>query len=171
MIRAGQGGYVADEFAARSCVAIGWAEIGDLSRASLSKDVRAAYLAAYPDAKPGEVANAVAMLHKFRTIISVGDHVISYDRAAREYLVGKVLGEYTFRPGVVTDHPHVRSVTWSGRVSRDQLRVSTRNTLGSTLTLFSLSPEVWDDIALRLESSGRQVLEVAEEKEDRRKSP
>ncbi|MBV9071915.1 MAG: restriction endonuclease [Acidobacteria bacterium] len=146
MVRAGQGAYVADEFASRSCVAIGWPEVGDLTDARSVADVRAAYFRAYPDAKPGEVGNAVAMLHKFRATFKLGDHVVSYNRAAREYLVGKIAGDYQFLPGVVTDHPHVRSVDWSGRVSRDLLRVSSRNTLGSTLTLFSLPREVWDDI-------------------------
>jgi restriction system protein len=164
MVRAGQGAYVADEFASQSCVAIGWAEIGDLSEARTVPDVRAAYLRSYPDAKPGEVGNAVAMLHKFRSTFRPGDHVVSYNRATREYLLGKITGEYQYRPGMVTDHPHVRAVAWTDRVSRDLLRVSSRNTLGSTLTLFSLSREVWDDITHALRG-GTSAAEIAPEAE------
>ena len=165
MVRAGQGGYVADEFSSRSCVAIGWPDIGDLTAARNDDDVRLAYLRAYPDAKPGEVGNAVAMLRKFRSTFRLGDHVVSYNRATREYLVGKITGDYKFQTGVVTDHPHVRSVEWTGRVSRDLLRVSSRNTLGSTLTLFSVPREVWDDItqALRGEVSAATAIPEAEQ--------
>jgi len=179
MVRAGQGGYVADEFETRSCVAIGWPEVGDLSGTKSTADVRAAYLRAYPNAKPGEVGNAVAMLHKFRSTFRVSDHVISYDRASREYLVGDLTGEYQYQPGVVPDHPHFRSVHWTGRVSRDLLRVASRNTLGSTLTLFSLPREVWDDIthalrgeavpvpaAVEAEHAAQERVEIEESRQD-----
>lgn len=146
MVRAGQGGYVAEDFA-RGNIAIGWSRVGDLSPATTSDDVRREYLKAYPDAKSGEIANVVAMLHKFRSIIRPGDPVITFDKARREYLVGKVVGDYMFLPGEVKDHPHIRKVEWQGRVSRDQLRVASRNTLGSTLTLFSVPEDVWLDVS------------------------
>lgn len=146
MVRAGQGGYVAEDFA-RGNIAIGWNKTGDLSPATTSDDIRREYLNAYPDAKPGEIANAVAMIHKFRSIIRPGDPVITFDKARREYLVGKVVSDYIFRPGEVKDHPHIRKVEWQGRVSRDKLRVAPRNTLGSTLTLFSVPEDVWLDVS------------------------
>jgi restriction system protein len=146
MVRAGQGGYVAEDFA-RGNIAIGWNKVGDLTSATTSGEIRNAYLAAYPDAKPGEVANAVAMIHKFRSTMKTGDYVLTFDKARREYLVGRVSGEYAFKPDEVKDHPHVRKVEWQGRVSRDRLRVASRNTLGSTLTLFSIPEEVWLDVS------------------------
>ncbi|HEV7921620.1 MAG TPA: restriction endonuclease [Thermoanaerobaculia bacterium] len=166
MVRAGQGGYVADEFA-RGYIAIGWDRIGDLSNAVTAADVRAAYLTAYPDAKPGEVGNAVAMIHKFRSTLKRGDHVVSYDRTRREYLVGDIAGDYAYKPGEVRDHPHTRKVEWLGRVSRDRLRVPSRNTLGSTLTLFSVPPDVWADLSsvLHARAAGPDEPEQAAEQE------
>ncbi|ESS10355.1 MAG: hypothetical protein A07HR60_02369 [uncultured archaeon A07HR60] len=35
-------------------------------------------------------------------------------------------------------YPHVRRVQWEDTVSRDEFKMSTKNTLGSTLTVFSL---------------------------------
>src|SRR5438309_799224 len=115
MVRAGQAGYVADEFA-RGYIAIGWNKVGDLSVATTHAEIRKAYLTAYPEAKPGEIGNAVAMLHKFRSTLKQGDHVLSYDRARREYLVGKIAGDYFYKPGEITDHSHLRKVDWLGRV-------------------------------------------------------
>jgi restriction system protein len=145
MIRAGRGGYVADDFA-RGYVAIGWDRVGDLTRATTPAEVRNAYKQAYSDAKPGEIGSAVAMINKFRSTIKIGDQIISYDPSRREYMIGRVMGEYTFNSDVVKDHPHVRRVEWIGRVSRDRLRVRSRNTLGSTLTLFSIPEDVLHDV-------------------------
>jgi len=145
MVRAGRGGAAAEDFS-RGYIAIGWGRIGDLSSATTPADIRRAYASAYPDAKLGEVGNAVAMITKFRSTIKVGDRVVSYDPSRREYLIGTVAGEYKFDASVVKEHPHVRKVEWTGRVSRDHLRVRSRNTLGSTLTLFSIPDDVFADV-------------------------
>lgn len=149
MVRAGERGYLADEFA-RGFISIGWNDLGDLTKATTVDDIRAAYAKAYPDAKPGEVGNAVAMIHKFRSVLKPSDHVITYNPIRREYLVGNILGDYVFEPGKIKDQHHVRKVEWLGNVSRDQLSVASRNTLGSTLTLFSVPPDVWSDISTAL---------------------
>jgi len=146
MVRAGRGGSAAEEFG-RGYIAIGWSRIGDLSDAHDVADIRRQYAVAYPEAKPGEVANAVAMINKFRFTIKIADDVVTYDSGRREYLVGKIAGDYFYDPSAVKDHPHVRKVTWSKRVSRDDLRVTSRNTLGSTLTLFSVPEDVYSDLS------------------------
>ena len=168
MIRAGRGGYVADEFA-RGHVAIGWSRAGDLTRATTPAEVRNAYIQAYPEAKPGEIGNAVAMINKFRSTIKIGDQILSYDPSRREYMVGKVTGDYTFNPDAVRDHPHVRKVEWVGRVSRDSLRVRSRNTLGSTLTLFSVPEDVLNDVleALSGQNHHDEIQTFATDEEER----
>jgi restriction system protein len=168
MVRAGTGGYVADDFA-RGQIAIGWNKIGDLTAAKTIDQVRNEYIRAYPDAKPGEVGNAVAMIHKFRSTLRIGDNVLSFYKARREYLVGEVTGDYAFKPGDVRDHPHVRTVAWVGQVSRDRLRVASRNTLGSVLTLFSVPEEVWADVSevLRGQENVTQIpAEVIQEERE-----
>lgn len=167
MVRAGQGGYVAEDFA-QGNIAIGWNKIGDLSRATTSEDIRSEYLRAYPEAKQGEIANVVAMIHKFRSIIRPGDPVITFDKARREYLVGRVVSDYMFKPGDVKDHPHIRKVEWQGRVSRDHLRVASRNTLGSTLTLFSVPEDVWSDVSAALKGLPPDVGALPETAEQER---
>ena len=146
MIRAGERGWLADEFAA-GYVAIGWNELGSLEAAADIESVRELYLAEYPDSKPGERGNAVGMINKFRNVIAVGDDVVTYDPQRREYLIGKIASDYMHRPGVVSEMNHVREVKWAGRRSRDALSAAARNSLGSTLTIFSINEDVWAELS------------------------
>lgn len=145
MVRAGEGGRLIDDFA-RGYVGIGWSDIGDMSTIRTREEMREKYFAAYPNAKPGQVAGGVSMAYKFLRVMKLGDKVTSYDPKARDYLIGEVIGEYTYKPNEVGDYPNIRRVKWLGRVSRDQLDVASRNSLGSTLTLFAINQDVWADI-------------------------
>jgi restriction system protein len=86
------------------------------------------------------------MIYKFRTVMKVNDKVISYDTVERVYLIGTVSSDYYYKPGEVPDYSHVRKVNWEGKVSRDALSATSRNSLGSALTLFSVNEDVWSDI-------------------------
>jgi restriction system protein len=86
------------------------------------------------------------MAFKFRKIMAPGDRVVTYDPERREYLVGSIEGEYRYEPGVIPDYNHVRKVRWLGRVSRDALSTASKNTLGSTLTIFEPGEEVLQEL-------------------------
>jgi restriction system protein len=167
MVRAGEGGYLIKEFA-KGFVAIGWKSLGDMTKVSELESIRQRYIAAYPQAKPGEIGNQVAMFYKFRSVMKVGDKVISYDPEAREYLVGTIASDYYYKPGEVGDYPQVRKVKWEGRISRDLLSPTSRNSLGSTLTLFSVNEDVCADIQSVLKGKGETKTEesVEEEKQE-----
>lgn len=145
MIRAGEGGYILEDFQ-KGYAAVGWHEIGDLSSVKERGDVRVLYSKVFPDHGIGKAINASSVLYKFRSIVSKGDRVITYDPDAREYLVGVIASDYFFDPSLIVDHPHVRKVKWEKRISRDLLPVASRNSLGSTLTLFSIDEEVMNSI-------------------------
>lgn len=165
MVRAGQKAYLIDEFA-RGYVAIGWHKMGDMSNLKTPGEMREKYKVSYPDVKPGKVGNAAAMAYKFRTVMQVGDQVITYDPSNREYLVGSIKSDYQYKPNEISDYPNIRKVDWEGRVSRDRLSIGARNSLGSTLTLFTVNDEVWQEFQALL--SGVEVIEedVADEGED-----
>lgn len=145
MIRAGERGKVADAFS-KGFVAIGWGLIGDLSQATTRDDIRELYLRAYPNAKVGQRPGDIAMLFKFRSVMHIGDNVVSYDARNKEYLVGTIAGDYFYNPQQIYEYPHLRKVTWEGRVRRDKLPVPSRNSLGSVLTIFTLDDGVWASI-------------------------
>lgn len=71
---------------------------------------------------------------------------MTYDSGQRIYHVGTIQSDYRFRPDRLPDYPNTRDVRWDGVVERDRLSVATRNTLGSTLTLFRLSDSAADEI-------------------------
>src|SRR5437868_5984223 len=148
MIRAGQGGYLAEEFGNKNIVAIGWSQLGDLTNLRSREEIWDLCRKTYPKDKPGKVITSVSVLHRFRNVIQKGDGVVTYNPNNREYLVGEITSDYRFDPNAISEHPNIRSVTWQSRVSRDALPSSTRNMLGSIITLFAISPEAWDELQL-----------------------
>lgn len=143
MVRAGRSGRLFEMFSEGSLVAIGWADLGDLTQYTSSEALRSAYINVYGNSKPAKTGNAVAMLRKFRDEIQAGDMVISYSPETREYLIGQDEGRYQYQSTSVEEEDYLnhRKVSWLGRVSRDRLSPHVRNSLGSVLTLFSLSEE------------------------------
>ena len=55
LVRAGQGGYLIEEFVTRELIAIGWHKLGDLSAVTSQDEIRERYDHAYPNDSPGRV--------------------------------------------------------------------------------------------------------------------
>ena len=85
------------------------------------------------------------MICRFRFTLEKDQRVVTYDPQHREYLVGDITSDYYHNTdeisGAISSYAHLRRVDWLGRVSRDVLSVSSRNSLGSSLTLFSVNEE------------------------------
>ena len=149
MVRAESDGSLFQPFIDKSLVAIGWPDVGDLSRFE-SRDALVAELREqYPAKAAGWYATAGGMLYRLSKELQSGDGVVSYDRTRRVYAVGKVVGKYAFDPGFDpdSDYPNVRPVEWEAtEVSRDALSMATKNSLGSTLTLFQLPETAEEDV-------------------------
>ena len=146
MIRAGEGGHLVEKFA-KGYVAIGWHELGDLSKTQTADEIRENYFATRLEDKKGAANNAVAMIYKFRHGIKIGDWALTYNREKREYLLGKITSDYLFNPKLVNlEYPHVRDVKWEHHISRDALKPVSKNSLGSTLALFTVSEDVLADL-------------------------
>lgn len=157
MIRAGRGGVYIEDFE-KGYAAIGWSQLGDLTQYSTSDSLRQEYIEIYGNDKPSATANAVAMILKFRDQITAGDHIVTYNPETREYLLGIDQGEYQYQPDTVGDYANLRKVEWLGKVSRDQLPQKAKNSLGSTLTLFSISQEIIDVFIAVLEGKAPSPL-------------
>lgn len=149
IVRAGEGGYLFEDFE-KGLVAIGWSAMGDVSALDTRKKMADAYIAAYPDSKEGKRPNQIAMVDKFRNEMQVGETVVTYDPQSRNYLVGEITSNYEYRPKIIAGYPQTRQVKWLGKVSRDRLKLETRNSLGATLTLFKLNESVLADFMAAL---------------------
>lgn len=146
MVRAGESGFRFEEFEKQGIASIGWNELGDLTAVTTRDEVLAVVRAAFPAAKKGTIASYAGQVYRFVREIKVGDSIVSYDPSERLYLVGKVTGNYDYRPQTSAEHPNIRTVNWQGRVYRDALSVAARNSLGSIATLFTLPPDVAQEI-------------------------
>lgn len=146
MVRAGEGGYLADAFRESNHVAVGFDSCGDFTSIKSLDEMRTRIQTTAVDLKPGAVANAAGVAWKFRHVMQPGDRVITYNPKTRQYSVGTISGEYQYKPGVVPDYNHVRAVRWDMEISRDNLSATSRNSLGSTLTLFEPGNEVLEEL-------------------------
>ncbi len=145
MIRAGRGGVYAKSWVETGIVGIGWGFDG-ADIASMSHDqIRQAYAAAHPDYNNGKVGVASSQAAKFAHEIGKGATVVTYDPEDRAYHIGKVTGACV--PADEIDGiAYKREVAWERTVSRDLLSPSSRNSLGSMTTIFSISEEVAADL-------------------------
>ncbi|MBB2835844.1 UNVERIFIED_ORG: restriction system protein [Rhizobium esperanzae] len=156
MVRAERDGRLFDAFKDKSAVAIGWNEVGDLSAVKTRKAIADLVSGAWPETKPHSVAIAAGQLHRFVNEIEVGDMVVTYNPSRRVYLVGEIAGPYRYDTSIDPEDAQVRSVSWSGEVSRDLLSVESRNTLGAISTLFRISNEVAAELRKAM-TSGQPV--------------
>ncbi|CAH3930822.1 Uncharacterised protein [Klebsiella pneumoniae] len=140
MIR-GDGGKLYDDFRDKQIVGIGWSQLAPLVKPGLS---RAQLLALYQEADPltklGTARSGASQVWRFVNEIQKGDWVITYSPANRTYLLGKVTSDFQYHPEWVEEGMGIaRQVKWNTEeIDRDRLSVATKNTLGSTLTVFQL---------------------------------
>lgn len=146
MVRAGEGGWRFEDFERQSVATIGWFEMGDLSGLRTREDFVRQVEKSYPERTKGWIPGSAGQVYRFVREIKPGDTVVTYSPSERMYLVGRVTGEYQYAPERSAEQPHLRTVEWRGRVDRDLLSVSARNSLGAISTLFAISPEVAAEI-------------------------
>lgn len=135
-------GQLAEEFESLGVVAIWYGIREDLSRFGAERALRD-HLAQLRIGGNRTVVTSVFSRYLFE--MHAGDHVVSYDGGTREYLIG-LLGDYRYDESLFEEPCHARQVTWQGRVSRDDLTQSAKNSLNSLLTVFRIR----DDVAAEL---------------------
>ena len=154
MVRAGQGGYLIEEFVTHELIAIGWRKLGDLSAINSQEEIRERYNCVYPDESPGKAALDISMIYKFCCKLEINQKVVTYDPLNREYLIGSITSDYYHDTDEIaeeiSDYAHLRKVGWEGSVGRDVLSISSRNSLGSIQTLFSVNEEVSTELLSHL---------------------
>jgi restriction system protein len=157
------GGRHADEILRREIIGLGWSEVPSLQSARTPEDFYAAIKQAYPDYKGQQIINAGRQLYKFFREIKIGDTVATYDSPSRTYHVGVVEGEAKSDPDLPEYISNFRKVNWLHRIDRDALSLPTRNSLGSTLTLFKPSEEASRELQRLIDSPAAAIVSEAAE--------
>ena len=141
MVRSGDRGYMVQSFLTEGLVAIGWPQVGDITAFKTKSDLLVAVTKHLPLESAGNHQSSASQLFRFAKEPKIGDGVVTFDSDSRTYHLGEICSEYRFDKQVFPDFPNRRTVKWIRAISRDELSVPTKNSLGSTLTLFKL-PEV-----------------------------
>lgn len=148
MVRA-EGGTLYDAFRERSVAALGWAQLAPYAKPGVTREaLLGAYAASNPNLKPGTRLSGASQVWRFVNEVAIGDSVVTYSPQNRTYLLGRVTGAASYHPEWVEEGmPLARPVEWrSTEVLRDRLGDTTRNSLGSTLTVFAVPPAAQADV-------------------------
>lgn len=148
MIR-GDGGRLYDDFRDRNLAAIGWAVLAPEAKPGVSrKALIQAYKNLQPGIKDGTAVSGASQVYRFVNEINTGDTVVTYSPANRTYLVGRFTGASQYRPDLGDDVMSLaRPVEWYPlEVDRDQLTAASRNSLGSTLTVFNVAEDAQKEL-------------------------
>lgn len=140
MVR-GDSGRLYDDFREREVAAIGWGQLAPNAKPGMTrKELTKLYLLAEPLAKLGTAISGASQVWRFINDVATGDYVLTYSPANRTYMLGNVTGPSEYRPDWLDDSmPLARAVKWqNSEIDRDLLSTPTKNSLGSTLTLFLL---------------------------------
>ncbi|MBI1302788.1 MAG: restriction endonuclease [Phycisphaera sp.] len=138
-IHGGRAGDADTLFLRRNLVALGWPELGDLSRLGASREAfKAAAEACFPDRNPGNIRNCAGQLFRFLHEMRIGDLVVYPSRSDRLVHVGRVTGEYRFVSDEVAAYPNRRTVEWKRRIPRTQLSQGALYEIGSALSFFQV---------------------------------
>jgi restriction system protein len=167
MVRAGEDGFLIDDFKKKNYVSIGWNELLDLSKRENRDEIKELVEKKGGYAKKSQVSHAAGQINRFLFDFKKGDYVVTYDPTNRVYDVGEIQSDYEYNPKL-SEYHHVRRVKWLGEVSRDKLSTSTRNTLGGISTVFQINEDAAKEImnALQgIQKSPDELTEKAEEEE------
>lgn len=162
-IHAGKTGDASSLFTKQDCVAVGWVDMGDLSRIAPDRDAFKQKVAqTYPNIKPGAIPNNAGQLFRFVHEMQVGDLVAYPDKFERKIYLGEVTGSYVYDPQKSGDYPNIRSVKWLGSFPRTQFSQGALYEVGSAMSFFQVK-NFADEFRAALEGKALTVTPVEQD--------
>lgn len=172
MVRA-EAGTLYDEFRERGVAAVGWWQLAPYARPGVTRrELIELHGKTEPTLKSGSVVAGASQVWRFVNEIAIGDRVMTYSPSNRTYLIGTVKGDARHVPewqdiGMAL----CRDVHWETvEIQRDVLSTATRNSLGSTLTVFKVPTSATkellrDPAAIPSRPAQAEAVEAAESEE------
>ena len=146
VVRAGSGGAYAEQFLNNSVVAVGWAAVGEIRPGDSDENIMARFEIQFPNDSDRKRRTSANQVKRFAREVEVGDWAITYDNGGRVYHIGRVTSDARIGDIPGEGEFYLRSVAWQYQVSRDELSVASRDSLGSQLTLFQPSQQTRSEI-------------------------
>lgn len=144
-------------------VAIGWNELGDLSKIPQTRDAfKQAFSKVYPDQTKQAVATKAGMLFRFACEAKEGDYIVFPSKNPREIHIGQIAGDYFFDDSAA-QYKHQRKVKWLKHLSRSQFSQGALYEAGSALTFFMIKNYADEYLAAE---QNKKILKDTEDEND-----
>ncbi len=168
-----KGATTEDVLLSRNQLAIGWADLGDLSAFATDREaIKARLKAAMPSEKPGAIPVYAGELYRFVNELASGDIVVYRSTAGGTLHLGEVTGPYVYDPSHDPDHPNRRPIKWVKSAPITAVTLGALHELGSALAFFKLEnhADEWAQVLAgstltRQDDSDEQVTFVSEASE------
>jgi len=138
-IHGGKTGDADSLFLKKGFIAIGWANMGDLSTLEPNREAfKARFAESYPHAKPGAIPTSGGQMFRFLYEMKVGDIAIYPSKRDHLVHVGRIVGPYQYDPQLESGYPNQRSVKWVRHLARTSFTQGALYEIGSALSLFQV---------------------------------
>ena len=152
-------------FLQKSVIAIGWKDMGDLSKFEANREAfKEHYMQVYPDAKKGSVANGAGMLYRFAHEVQVGDYVVYPSKIDRMINLGTVESEYIY-DGDAVEYVQQHKVKWLKHLPRTAFSQGALYEIGSAMSFFSVK-NYSDEYLAALDKSFKKTAVTTDTEED-----
>ena len=146
-----------------SVIAIGWRDIGDLSRIEPQREAfKAKYAATYPNEKKQAIANCAGMLYRFACEMQIGDYVVFPSRLTRQVYIGIVESDYFYVPDA-TDYVQQHKVKWIKHLPRTAFSQGALYEIGSAMSIFTIKNYADEFLAALDKNFKKEILESDDE--------
>jgi restriction system protein len=163
-IHAGQSGEADALFLKKKLVALGWPEMGDLSKIPPDREgFKAKVAATYPHHKPGAIPTLAGQLFRFVHEMKPGDLVLYPSKIDRHVHMGRIEGAYRYDSSFKSDSPNLRPVTWLKSAPRTAFKQGALYEIGSAMTLFQVKNYAEEFLAAL---EGKYIKETKREEDD-----
>jgi len=148
-IHGGRTGDANTLFLKKKCVAVGWHQMGSLTKLPDNRDAfKLKVQEVYPNAKPGAIPNFAGQLFRFTHRVQVGDLIVYPSKQDRHVHIGRITSPYTYDPSKDEKYPHLRSVDWLQSVPRTALSQGALYEIGSAMSFFGVKKYADEYIAI-----------------------
>ncbi len=146
-IHAGRTGDADILFLKKNVVALGWMDLGDLSKIETNREAfKIKIREVYPDKKPGAIPIDAGQLYRFLYEMKVGDLVVYPQKHTRKIQIGEVAGEYKYVSGL--EYANQKPVKWLYEYNRTQFSQGALYEMGSAMSFFQIKNYADEIIAI-----------------------
>lgn len=152
-------------FLQNDVIAIGWKNMGDLSKIEATRDAfKERYIKVYPDAKKGSIGNGAGMLFRFTNEVQIGDYVVFPSKINRQINIGMVESKYIYN-ATATEYVHQHKVKWLKHLPRTAFSQGALYEVGSAMSFFSVKNHA-DEYLTALDKDFKKTTIVMNSEED-----